>query len=167
MHELININDLLKELIEQFSTVAGRDVKISFRPSGNYQVCANQLLKDVFSNLIDNSIKHSEGSLVIIISTSAIYADKKMFCRIIVEDSGPGIPDNKKANLFNFSMVTRQKAVGKGLGLYLVKTLVEDFRGKIFVEDRVPGDYTKGSKFVVMLPAVTRVAYPATPGRSP
>jgi signal transduction histidine kinase len=42
-----------------------------------------------------------------------------------------------------------------GLGLYLVKTIVEDFGGKVRVEDRVPGDHTKGAKFVVMLPAAT------------
>jgi signal transduction histidine kinase len=43
---------------------------------------------------------------------------------------------------------------GKGLGLYLVGTLVHDFQGKIWVEDRVPGDPAKGARFVVMLPDV-------------
>jgi signal transduction histidine kinase len=43
---------------------------------------------------------------------------------------------------------------GKGLGLYLVKTLVEYLHGKIFVEDSIPGDYIKGTRFVVMLPAM-------------
>jgi hypothetical protein len=33
---------------------------------------------------------------------------------------------------------------------------VHDFNGKIWVEDRVPGDHTKGAKFVVMLPAVEK-----------
>jgi signal transduction histidine kinase len=42
---------------------------------------------------------------------------------------------------------------GKGLGLYLVRTLVHDFQGMIWVEDGVPGDPTKGARFVVMLPA--------------
>jgi Signal transduction histidine kinase len=41
---------------------------------------------------------------------------------------------------------------GKGIGLYLVRTLVDDFHGKIWVENRVAGDYTKGARFVVMLP---------------
>ncbi len=43
---------------------------------------------------------------------------------------------------------------GKGLGLYLVKTLVECFHGRIFVEDRIAGDPTKGARFVVVLPSV-------------
>lgn len=44
------------------------------------------------------------------------------------------------------------KARGKGPGLYLVKKLVDDYHGAVWVEDRVPGDYAKGAKFVIMLP---------------
>jgi signal transduction histidine kinase len=41
------------------------------------------------------------------------------------------------------------KAHGKGLGLYLARTLVEGYHGKVWVEDRVSGDHTKGARFVV------------------
>lgn len=37
---------------------------------------------------------------------------------------------------------------GKGLGLYLVKTLIEDFHGEVWIEDRVPGGYTQGTVFI-------------------
>ena len=39
---------------------------------------------------------------------------------------------------------------------YLVKSLVESYGGRVWVEDRVPGDHTKGARFVVMLPAVEK-----------
>jgi signal transduction histidine kinase len=42
---------------------------------------------------------------------------------------------------------------GSGPGLYLVKSLVEGYGGRVWVEDRVHGDHTKGARFVVMLPA--------------
>jgi signal transduction histidine kinase len=45
-------------------------------------------------------------------------------------------------------------ARGMGLGLYLVKTLVDSFGGRIWVEDRVFGDFSKGARFVVVLPTV-------------
>ena len=45
------------------------------------------------------------------------------------------------------------KAKGMGLGLYLVKSLVDSYGGSVWVEDRVPGDHTQGARFVVMLPA--------------
>jgi signal transduction histidine kinase len=59
-----------------------------------------------------------------------------------------------KGNLFHRLTQDNVKARGKGFGLYLIKMLVDDFGGKFWIEDRVPGDYTKGAKFVVMLPAV-------------
>ena len=43
---------------------------------------------------------------------------------------------------------------GKGLGLCIVRTLVEDYMGKVLVEDRVPGDHSQGCRFIVELPAV-------------
>ena len=44
------------------------------------------------------------------------------------------------------------KAKGSGLGLYIVKSLVESFKGRVWVEDRVEGDYMKGCRFIVILP---------------
>jgi signal transduction histidine kinase len=41
-----------------------------------------------------------------------------------------------------------------GLGLYLVKSLVSSYHGRVWVEDRMPGDHRQGAKFVVMLPAI-------------
>ena len=42
-----------------------------------------------------------------------------------------------------------------GLGLSLVKMLVESYDGKIWVEDRVEGDHTKGSKFILLIKEFT------------
>jgi len=41
-----------------------------------------------------------------------------------------------------------------------VKKVVEDINGRVWVEDRVPGDHTKGTRFVVLLPAVTSDSKP-------
>lgn len=154
--EPVSINRVIEEVVKQFSPIAGRDVKIGFRPESDCYVLANPLLKDVFSNLLGNAIKHSKGPLTINISTTLIRVQGKLCCRTSIEDNGPGIPDKRKASLFDFSKAFRQKIAGKGLGLYLVKTLVDDFHGKVRVEDRVPGDHTKGAKFVVLLPVIKK-----------
>lgn len=48
--------------------------------------------------------------------------------------------------------MNEHKALRRGIGLQLVKTLVQELKGKVWVEDRVKGDYKKGARFVVMLP---------------
>ena len=77
--------------------------------------------------------------------------DGKKYYEVSVADDGPGIPDDMKGQLFRRFKGEGVKASGHGLGLYLVKTIVEDFGGRVRVEDRVPGDYTRGAKFVVLL----------------
>lgn len=64
-----------------------------------------------------------------------------------------GISDNIKGRLFTRFSRGDTKTIGRGLGLFLVKSLVDDYSGKVWAEDRVTGDYTKGVRFVVMLPA--------------
>jgi signal transduction histidine kinase len=51
------------------------------------------------------------------------------------------------------------KAKGTGLGLYLVKSLVEGFGGYVEVQNRVLIDYTKGTRFLVYLPAIKEEKY--------
>jgi K+-sensing histidine kinase KdpD len=58
-----------------------------------------------------------------------------------------------KADVFDRGKHGQTKAKGTGPGLYIGKTLVEGFDRTVTVEDRVPGDYTKGARFVVMLPS--------------
>jgi signal transduction histidine kinase len=61
-----------------------------------------------------------------------------------------------KPKLFNQFQRGKTKALGKGLGLYPVRMLVEGYHEKVWVEDRVPDDHTKGARFVVMLPAAQK-----------
>ncbi len=73
-----------------------------------------------------------------------------------MEDNGPGIPDDIKSKLLRRLNPENTKARGKGFGLYLIKQLVDDFDGRFWMEDRVPGDHTKGARSVVMLPAIEK-----------
>jgi len=154
-HKKMDINIVLLDVKKSYSSVQDRDIIIKYSSMPGCMVMANELLTDVFSNLVGNAIKHSTGgTLVVGIGMSRVSENGKEYYRVFVEDNGPGIPDNVKNKLFTRFQRGNTKASGKGLGLYLVKTLVEDYCGSILVEDRVPGDHAKGSKFVVMLPAV-------------
>lgn len=151
----IEIMEVVNSVKDQYLNVPGRDVKISLNTECPCVVIANDLLRDVFSNLVGNAIKHSSGPLTVNIDMACNGEKGMRFCKVAVEDNGPGIPDALKALIFDRSQ-TAKKLRGKGLGLYIVNTLVNDFHGKVWVEDRVPGDHTKGARFVVMLPVIEK-----------
>jgi len=79
--------------------------------------------------------------------------DGKKYYRVTIEDNGPGIPDELKSLIFNRPLRGATTAKGSGIGLYLVKMLVDSYGGKIWVEDRTYGERTNGSVFIVLLPA--------------
>ncbi len=151
----IIISELIKEVdIHSFHN-NGRDITINIPTIPPYQIEATELLRDVFINLISNAIKHSDEDkpLTVSVKVEPINENCKNYYRLIVEDNGPGIPDELKKKLFHRFQRGNTKAQGRGIGLYLVRTIVEGYNGKVWVEDRVQGDYKQGSKFVIMLPA--------------
>ena len=132
-----------------------RDVTVNVNAPPDCMVKANELVTDIFSNLIGNSIKHSrpENPVVIDIEVDRIKAKETDYLRITVEDNGPGIPNWLKDKIFMRFQRGDTKTHGKGLGLFIVRALIDDFDGKVWVEDRVPGDSGKGARFVIVLPA--------------
>ena len=151
-----DLHKIFKDLEATSFHLEERDVRINIQQVPDIMVDANELLKDVFFNLTTNAIRHSdmEKPLTVNVKVEPVNENGQKYYKCIVEDDGPGIPDALKGKLFHRFKRGATKAHGKGLGLYLVRTLVEGYHGKVWVEDRVPGDHTKGAKFVVMLPAM-------------
>lgn len=152
--EKIDIGPILDNVKNNYLTTPGRAITIDLEPQKGCFVYADVLLYDVFSHIVDNSIKHSKDSVDIKISLDSVKLDNNKFYRVSIEDNGPGIKPDLKKRIFNRMYYEGGIMRGKGLGLYLVKTLVECFHGNVFVEDRIHGDRSKGSRFVIMLPAV-------------
>lgn len=150
----IDVGQMLEEIVKTYEKSPVEGVTIHYTLARDRYVMANELLKDVFTNLIDNAIKHSKKPVNIGISLSQVSEGGRKYNKIAVEDNGPGIPDELKDKIFNRMSRGDTKARGMGLGLYLVRTLVESYNGKVWVENRIPGDYKQGSRFVVLLPAV-------------
>jgi signal transduction histidine kinase len=85
---------------------------------------------------------------------------------VSLEDNGPGIPDIRKGEIFERLSQVKMKALRTGLGLGLAKIIVESYKGRIRVEDRVQGNYTRGCRFIVMLPEAQPKGPGGTPGTS-
>jgi signal transduction histidine kinase len=102
---------------------------------------------------MNNAIKHSEGNITINIKVDETIHNGKMFYDVSIADNGPGIPDTLKPKLFSRFTRGETKAHGRGLGLFIVKSLVEHAGGDVTATDRVPGNPSQGARFIVSLPA--------------
>lgn len=147
----INVCRVLADVQSENSAV-GKKITMNLNGHDRCLIRSNELLHDVFTNLLGNAIKHTEEGTEITVSLEDIEDNDSKYCRVAVEDNGPGIPDDLKEKIFN--RMQKGTTRGMGLGLYLVKTLVDSYGGRVWVEDRVRGDHTKGARFVVKLPVI-------------
>ena len=152
--ETVDLSKVLEDVLKEYSAIPGRNVRINFAPNGACLVRANPLLKDVFSNLVGNAVKHCGDPVEISAGVHKSSLNGNLFYRVAIEDNGSGIPDDKKDEVFQRFKRGQTKAKGTGLGLYLVKSLVEGFGGYVEVQNRVLVDYTKGTRFLVYLPGI-------------
>ncbi|MDN7013221.1 HAMP domain-containing protein [Methanoculleus sp. FWC-SCC3] len=98
-------------------------------------VLADDLLSEVFANLIGNAAKHGGPAVEIAVRVE----DSGEEILVSVEDTGPGIPDAVKVRLFERLVRGTHGTAGTGLGLYISRMLLERYGGKIWADDRVEG----------------------------
>lgn len=145
----------LKELIE--NTVREiypklkekeQEIIIDFDPRVKIINVDRRMIREVFLNLISNSIKYSPAKSKIFLSFS-IVDDKILFK---IKDQGIGIPKNEQHRIFSRffrgSNAIKKVVEGNGLGLYLVKSIIESSGGKIWFES----EEGKGTTFYFTLP---------------
>jgi signal transduction histidine kinase len=106
-------------------------------------------LRSVVEELLENAAHFlKEGDTISLrLSLDQWFSGRKV-ARLIVQDSGPGIPERMKDQIFQPFFSTRAK--GMGLGLAIVKGIVEAHGGTI--EER--GKEGEGAKFIITLPAI-------------
>jgi len=114
----------------------------------------NDFAKDIFLNLFTNAIKFDQHEDVVIqVDIEEMVDDKREMWLVSVLDRGPGVEEEFKQKVFDrFTQGPARSQGGSGLGLHIAKTLVDSYKGRISVEDRVKGDRSKGSVFRVLLP---------------
>ncbi len=103
-------------------------------------------LEQVLVNLISNALRYGAGSPV-----EVCLARTAGGARLVVRDGGPGIPEADRERIFGRfeQMASTARAGGLGLGLFIVKQIVEGHRGHVHVESGPEG---QGAAFVVELP---------------
>ncbi len=118
---------------------------IEINIKGNAVVLADQALSSLFDNLIKNAIIHGKTERVDI-DIREIDQNYEKVCQIDVKDQGRGIPDEIKPFIFDNEFKYGETG-HSGLGLYIVKKVVERYGGRIEVLDNKP----KGTWFSIEL----------------
>jgi signal transduction histidine kinase len=149
--------DLVRSIQQAFGQLMMEkpDETVEFSVDKEEEACyvaANGLIVDLFYNLFKNSVMYSPGLKRIDVRIDMVNLKNKSAWQTRVVDYGRGIRPDLKADLFRRFM---RGAEGSGLGLSVVYALAETYGGEVAVEDRIPGDFSKGTVFVVTLPAHT------------
>jgi signal transduction histidine kinase len=112
------------------------------------EVLADEMLGSVFRNVLRNAVQHNDETLPAVdVSTRVDDAEQAAVVRIA--DNGPGVPPPQREEIFGKGEKGLDSP-GAGIGLYLVRSLIEGYGGEVWVEDNEP----KGAVFVIQLPLV-------------
>lgn len=149
-----NIVSVIEEItLSVAEYIEQKKIELTFDTDTEEKViaCDPDKIERIMLNLLSNALKFTDPGGSIWVN---IY-DKIDTIIISVKDTGIGIPKNEKKKVFeHFRQVDKsftRRSEGSGIGLSLVKSLVEMHEGKI----RVDSEYGKGSEFIIELPAKT------------
>ena len=141
-----NIHELLKGALTSFELRIKEEkikLKLELGATNPYIMADKVHLLNIFYNLIDNAIKYTPINPIIKVST----LNEGNNVIISVKDNGIGISKENQQNifknLFRVPIGNIQEVRGFGLGLYYVKTVIDQFGGKI----KLTSDIDKGSNF--------------------
>jgi len=154
-NEPIELYNVLEQVINHINTKFPEE-KIKIDIDGEREkifVTASDLLEDVFRIILNNAVRYNDNPIKeIIIKISREAKDFGSSIKIEFIDNGVGIPDAMKKSIFQPVYKKTKDFKRIGLGLLLVNEVIESFSGKVWVEDKVTGDHTKGSNVVVLIP---------------
>lgn len=146
--EPVTAMDLVHRVVTEMLPRAGQsDVSLTVLPSAPMVLRADsERLAQVIRNLVDNGIKYSRREGTVSVS-SHLAAERGV---ILVEDNGIGVPEHVLPNIFDefFRGSGHDRASGAGLGLAIVRRLVQAMGGRVWAESRE----SQGSRFSVELP---------------
>lgn len=141
------LRPMLEGAVAQFAPRAEeKGVSLTLRPTDAAAVFDAKWTAEAVCNLLDNAIKYTPAGGGVAVDVVSY----EMFCRINVTDTGPGIPEEEQAKVFQrfYRSAAVSQAEGVGIGLYLARQIAEGQGGYIKVFSR-PG---QGAKFSLYLP---------------
>lgn len=144
------IEDAVEEAKRMYSD---RRMTISVdKPSPACYVEGSPLLERLFVNLLTNAIKFdSSDEAVVEVTIEPATHKGANYWSVRISDHGKGIPDHEKEKAFERYFRGDVGVSGAGLGLHVVRKIAKACGGLVWAENRVQGDYTKGTVMVTLL----------------
>jgi signal transduction histidine kinase len=148
--ENLNLMPLVRSVIADYKQRAeSKNITVNFDSKKDYVIMGDKnSLNSVFSNLISNAVKYSPQNKSVHIN----FSFKEGYVTTEIKDEGPGLTMKDKEKIFEkFAKLSAKPTGGEesiGLGLSLVKKLVNLNNGKVWVES----EQGKGASFFVKLP---------------
>jgi two-component system sensor histidine kinase ResE len=146
LQELVDVETLLKhcrEIIIPQAEIKGIELSQDLDSLPSIFGDADRL-EQVFSNLLDNALKHTPSGGLLSIAAKA-YANR---IEVIVTDSGPGIPPQELPYVFRRFYKAEGEQTGAGLGLAIAREIARSHGGDIEAKNTSGG----GAEFIVKLP---------------
>ena len=154
---VVPIDQLLREIHQQFiPLIEQKHIRFDYLSDvTDLLIMADrENLTKAVSNLLSNAAKYARDSITM--ELSANFSAEAY--QIIVKDNGPGLPEQEMTNIFNpFYQVAGQHKSGTGLGLFLVKTIVQALKGSI----ELTGNRGEGLTIALTLPKSVVVQEPS------
>jgi len=155
--EAVNLVPILKEVREDLlSNAVNEDVEAHINSAPDIaMVMADSSLKVLFHNLLAYAFKYGQGRPVEI-DVMEHQDPTGGWWRVRIMDGGKGIPEEQKRGMFRRydRLDTVQGSDGYGLSMSVVGILTDRYHGKVWVEDRVPGDPCRGTSYNVIIPKI-------------
>lgn len=150
VNEEVNLSNLIEDTVQKFSANFNLADRITANISSDLYVHGDGIaLVSMITNLLENAIKYSAANSPIQVS---LQHTEHNTAQIKVADQGMGIPDAEKKKIFTkfyrIGSEDTRKTKGTGLGLFIIKQLVELHNGTIVVSDNEP----QGTIFAIDLP---------------
>jgi len=151
----VELGEVLRESVDEvLRENQEKNIKIDLKLGNHrYFVVGNELASDIFTKILDNAIEYDPHDKVVVdVSIGEFTVEPRKYWCVSVMDYGIGIPDSKKNIVFGRFKGADDGLPGSGLGLSIVRAIVEAYHGMVWVEDRVPGQSFKGTVLRVALP---------------
>ena len=140
----INIEPIIQSVVDDYNNIykVKKDIRINYENDGKNEYLINGIenrIEQIIANLLDNSISFSKKGSNIFVNVSSIF-DKKTMVKII--DEGEGFKEKDTSKIFKRFYSNRPDKFGEhsGLGLNIVKNLVDLHDGEIVASNRLDSD---------------------------